>query len=419
MRRLLGLALIAGCAPSGPDTGARAAAIVGGSDDLGDPAVARLELVGGACTGALIAPTVILTAAHCAAPAVGAAAPGTASFGPGGATGFTESIPITTVWIARDWPRADADVALVRLAHAAAAAPVRWQLTALPAMTGATVRVVGFGETAGGALATAGTKRTVALTVRTDGAMLVTGDATHNTCQGDSGGPVFADLGDGEIVVAVVANGDPGCAGDARFARLDRQRLVDVALAAWDGPCAADGACASGCATIDPDCDACGFGGVCASACPAIDLDCPLGAGPGDDCAAAPACESRVCVTAPDDATVHLCSAPCDPANAGADCPAPLGACVLGACVYAGATPGVLGAACEAPGDCRGGLCDTRQHVCAVPCGPDATCPDGFACGPVENGQACTLPEGSCQAGGATSWPLALALLALARRRRR
>ncbi len=419
--RLLCLVLVAGCARSAPEAGAAAAAIVGGTDDPGDPAVAQLVLVGGACTGALIAPTVVLTAAHCAAPAVGAASPGTAAFGPGGAAGFTETIAVASVWVARDWPRESADVALVRLAHPAAAAPIAWRAVALPPMAGATVRVVGFGQTAGGQPSTAGTKRTVELRVRTDGEMLVAGDVGHTTCQGDSGGPVLADLGDGAgaVVIAVVANGDPGCTGDARFARLDRQRLLEVALAAWDGPCADDGACAPGCAAIDPDCDACGFGGTCAAGCAAIDLDCPLGLGPGADCAAAPACESRVCVVAPDDATVHLCSAPCDPGDRGTDCPAPLGACVAGACVYAGATPGVLGAACAAPTDCRGGLCDTRHQVCAVPCGPGASCPDGFACGPVENGVACTLPEGSCQAGGAGRWPVAVALVALLSRRRR
>jgi hypothetical protein len=104
MRRLLALVLVAGCARSAPETGATAAAIVGGSEDAGDPAVARLDLVGGACTGALIAPTVILTAAHCAAPAVGMAAPGVAAFGPGGAIGFSETIAIAAVGIARDWP---------------------------------------------------------------------------------------------------------------------------------------------------------------------------------------------------------------------------------------------------------------------------------------------------------------------------
>jgi V8-like Glu-specific endopeptidase len=411
------LALVA-CAPAAPDTGAAPAMILGGTDDAGDPAVAALTLAGAGCSGALIAPTVILTAAHCAAPAVGLAAPGTAAFGPGGAAGFTETIAITAVWVARDWPTATADVALVRLAHAAAATPIAWQQAALPALTGAAVRVVGFGETAGGAPATAGTKRQVELTVRVDGPLLIAGDAIHNTCQGDSGGPVLADLGAGERVIAVVSSGDPGCTGDARFARLDRQRLVAVALAAWDGPCAADGACATGCVTIDPDCDACGFDATCAAACPAVDLDCPLGGGAGADCHAAPDCESRICALAPDDPTVRLCSSACDPALLGSDCPAPLGACVAGTCAYAGPTPGVLGATCAVAGDCRGGLCDTRHHICAVPCGPDAACPDGFACGPVENGVACTLPEGSCQAGGSSGAATAVAVLFLRRRRR-
>jgi len=412
-------AVAAGCA-GGPELGQDRAAIVGGSADAGDPAVAYVELAGGACSGALIAPTVVLTAAHCAAPAVGLAQPGSVSFGPA-VGGFTETIAATQVWVARDWPGDQgADVALVRLASPAAAAPLPWHGAALPDLTGRSVRVIGFGRTVAADPATAGTKRQVTLTVRAvGGADLIAGDAAANTCTGDSGGPVLADLGGGEEIVAVVSSGDPGCAGDARFARLDVQRLLDVALAAWDGPCAQDGACAAGCAPlVDPDCDPCGFDGTCAAACPAVDLDCPLGGGPGDACTASPDCEGRLCIAAPDAPWASFCSASC---LAAADCPAPLDACDAdGACVYAGGTPGVLGAPCQAAADCRSGLCDTSRGVCAEPCGPGASCPDGFACEPVADGKACTLPDrGCCSTGGAPGLALVGLTLAFVLRRRR
>jgi V8-like Glu-specific endopeptidase len=420
MRVAAAAVLIAAAACSGgPDLGRTGQPIVGGAADAGDPAVAYLELAGGACSGALIAPTVVLTAAHCAAPAAGLARPGTASFG--AAVGaFDETIDVTQVWVARDWPGDQgADVALVRLAGPAAAAPLAWRAAPLPAMTGRAVRVVGFGRTVAADPATAGTKRQVTLTVRAiDGADLIAGDAAADTCTGDSGGPVLADVGGGEEIVAVVSSGDVGCAGDARLARLDVQRLVDVALAAWDGPCAQDGACAAGCAPlVDPDCDPCGLDGACAAGCPAVDLDCPLGAGPGDACAAAPDCEGRRCVAAPDAAGVSFCSAAC---AAAADCPAPLDACdAAGACVFAGGTPGILGAPCAAAADCRSNLCDTSRGGCAEPCGAGSSCPDGFACEPVGDGKACTLPDGGCAAGGAPDLALVGLVLALGLRRRR
>src|SRR5262245_15530390 len=93
MRRLLLTFILAGCAsgvyPSmAPDEGVTEP-IIGGSDDTADPPVVGLcshlpgQTQGFLCTSTLIAPRVLLTAAHCVAPSeVGDGAQFVAIFAP-------------------------------------------------------------------------------------------------------------------------------------------------------------------------------------------------------------------------------------------------------------------------------------------------------------------------------------------------
>lgn len=377
-------------------------ALVGGAA-ADDAAAVALESATGPCSGVVVAPRVVLTAAHCLGAAmvvhVGAAAP------------WDATVAVVAQHRHRRWVAGGSayDLALVRLATplAVAALPIRTADAA--ALTA--VRVIGFGRTVAADPASAGVRRTAALTVAAaDDAVLYTA-ATGSafTCAGDSGGPALDGAG---AVAALVVAGDPACAGASRLARVDREAAwIAAVIAAWDGPCAADGACAASCATVDPDCDPCGLDGTCAAGCAAPDLDCPLGGLPGEVCAAVVDCESRRCEPAPDDATTRYCTVACDAAT---PCPAPITACADGVCVYPGPTPGRLGAACDDDGACASGLCDRGLGVCAVRCGAGDACPADQACASTGQGRLCRPTDDGCSAGG-RGGGLALALLITAR----
>jgi hypothetical protein len=333
------------------------------------------------------APKVIATAGHCAG---GLAA---ASFGAG--PPWDDRIAIVSVLRVRTTVDGlGADLALARLARPTAIAPLT-RATASP-VAGAALTAIGFGRTEPDDPATAGRRRAARLTISavTPTTIATDGAGPGFTCAGDSGG---AGLDDAGALFGLVVAGAPACDGPTTLVRLDvHAAWIDAVLAAWDGPCAADGACAAGCPTLDPDCDPCGLDGTCREACPAPDLDCPIGGGPGAPCVDALACESRRCVPAPDDPAVRFCSAACD--GDGATCPAPLAACADGACVYLGPTPGAFGAPCDGDAACRSGSCDRALARCTRPCRDG--CPDGYACGGDPDEPVCRPTSGGCASGG-------------------
>lgn len=401
MSRYAAIALAAlGCAA--PATDARPAAIVGGEASDLESAV-LLSGDQGPCSGVLIAPRVVATAGHCAAglrtAAFGAAAP------------WREEVAIVDVRRARaPTPgRLDDDLALARLARAATVAPASRRTTSVDGV--AALTAVGYGRTEADVPTSAGVRHAARLGLadRADALIRTDGAGPGFTCAGDSGGPALDDDG---AVAAVIVAGDPDCAAASTLLELAAHRpWIDAVVAAWDGPCAADGTCGTGCATIDPDCDRCGLDGTCADGCAAPDLDCPWGGVAGATCGDDGDCESRRCVAAPDDPATRFCSAAC--ADDGASCPAPLTACAAGTCVYAGPTPGGFGAACRADDDCRSGVCDRAVGACTRPCAEG--CPDGYACGGAE--AVCRRDDGGCATGGGGGLGLVALLAWLSGRR--
>ena len=389
---LLAAAALAACSsPTAIDT--HAAAITNGADDSGDPAVvALLQGTTLLCTATLIAPRVLLSAAHCfsddgALPA--------AHFGAvPGAGDVTVALQLARRHPAFDATVLDNDVAVALLAEDAPAGTPPAPLPSVPldgSDVGTTLRIVGFGRTAADDTTPPRKRAGTAIVSSLEADAFSFTPSPSQTCEGDSGGPAFATVGAAGAVVGVTSSGDPACATMARDMR------VDAYLGGFIAPFVA--ATAVGAAQAG---DRCYYPANCA-------------AGAGE------------CLPALDDATLSFCAPPC-----GAGCPAGL-ACLadgngVARCRHAAPSPGAAGSACTVAADCEGGRACVAAaggggRVCADTCFPDLPgfCAASFECRPVAGGggSACFVKShGGCSflpAPSAAPWPLGLlvALVAL------
>lgn len=217
--------------------------IVGGATTTGDPAVvaiAHREIACGTgptvvCTGVVVAPRVVLTAAHCMG---GRATRGEFEVIVGStATAPTSVIIVQSVQLdpAYDGSTGDHDLAVLLLAEDSGVTPIAKPTGSVADLTaGATLRAVGFGFTAAGAN-DPGTKRDGTMALATVSPARF--DATPSpamTCTADSGGPVFATISATEQLVGITSRGDAGCAANAVNARVDvvQSSLVDPQISA-------------------------------------------------------------------------------------------------------------------------------------------------------------------------------------------
>jgi secreted trypsin-like serine protease len=251
--------------------------LIGGTTDSGDSSVVALLATtnqGQAlCTSSLIAPTVLLTAAHCVDPSeTGSGArfdvvQGTnAQFGsqPTGNSIVSET-HYDTAFDSNQLQNGH-DIGIVILTHPLPLPTIPFNKSPVDqSMIGQPARLIGYGLSDAAAQSGAGTKRQLTTTLDDfDNLLLHIGDTGMDSCSGDSGGPALMKINGVETIMGVTSFGNQDCSGGGYYTRIDDYTsFIDQYLPACTPMCSGKGCGPDGCGG---SCGTCANGESCTSA---------------------------------------------------------------------------------------------------------------------------------------------------------
>jgi V8-like Glu-specific endopeptidase len=333
MRIRLSIPLLAGLWAALPACQASVAAgsleqaIVNGTNDPGDPSVVLVSAILGqlesVCTGEVVSPHVVLTAAHCVDPTIlkqGSNFTGTPIFHV--FTGYNYQAASNSQLLAvkathynpafndttPDGPTQGNDIGVVILQNATSLAPLVMNRTPIDnSMAGMPVRMVGYGVTSPSDTTgqTTGIRRQTMVQLgglwAANQAILEFSETTTGTCEGDSGGPAFMTLGGREVIAGITSfSTTPLCMSSGYDTRIDlfADSWVKMYIDQADPGFVNGGSGGGGGGGSD--------GGTAGG---------PATGAVGAGCASNADCTSGICAT---QGTQRYCTAPCDP-NAATD----------------------------------------------------------------------------------------------------
>jgi hypothetical protein len=347
MASLVAVVILVGCGETPPSEayGSSLSAITNSEPDTtADSVVALLFDDALTCTGSVIAPEVVLTAAHCLYSPVSAPLPDVVVGWP---LAMGQRFSATRQWT---HPLFDPvthanDIALVVTSRPLPVPALSMMRASLGDVRGDAVTLVGFGLVSASSKSLSGRHEGSALVASVAATTLTLHGDPSLPCNGDSGGPVILNVDGSARIVAIISYGDEKCRDYAVATRVDAyatsflDSFTSAGTVPTGGRCLFDGNCSQG-----------------------------------------------ECFAPPDAPLVAYCDAACSATSA---CEAPLECSKTTSgsrCRYPEPSPGAFGTYCTSASACDSAVCarvaGTQTSWCSAVCFPEdsSPCPAGYAC---------------------------------------